>query len=223
MVTVEEMKEWATTYKKGKYKRFINAVETLKLYYVKYNKPTFITDAILGEEAQLTLMVLKIKERKPMTLCAECWKKSCTCDENDYQEFYPKEYTGTDQTGKIKISMAPWSKLDPLSEEETYVIDGEISEYNGNMEIKAKEYTKATDKQIDAQIKNAEGKEVDAESKEVDKIEKIKIAVETFDGELSKVRFDEITDGWGSMDIENAIARAKIEYDQDDEVWRIRA
>ena len=220
------MKKWALTYKKGQFKRFVNAVETLKLYYVKYNKPKFITDTIVGEEAQLTLMVLKIKDRQKLTLCVECWKKVCNpdkCGEEDYQEFWPKEYTGTDQTGKVKISLAPWSKLEPLKEEETYVVDGTISEYNGALEIKAKEYTKATTKEIDQQLKDAEGKEVETKEKGDDKIEKIKTAVDTFDGELSKVRFDEITDGWTSTEIENSIARAKIEYDSEDQVWRVRA
>ena len=147
------MIDWAKTFKDGKFARYIDAKETLKLFYAKFNKPTAVEDVQVEEEAILTLTVVNELRRKSIMLCDKCGRKICgdDCGAEEYSERYPKAYKAADHTGTITVSIAPWSKLDPMSEDETYVVEGMIAEYRNVKELRADKITAATEEDIKRQ------------------------------------------------------------------------
>jgi len=225
----QKIKEWAETYQGGKFKRFIGS-DTLQSLYVKHNMPLKVKDCIVDAKARLTLVIVKQVQRKPIQLCDDCFKKVCgeECGAENYSERYPRAYIGGDETGTIKIGVAPFKDktVDELQEDEVYVIEGTITEYNKKLEINVD--TVATEDGSVIVVSGGSGSsgkesansEVEPSEDNAEAIESVKDALELFDGEVPESKFNQLTNALKVADLKKALTTLNVELV--DGIYRVK-
>jgi len=232
MVNIEleqKMKEWADTFEGGKFKRFRDAPDSLKLFYVQHNMPLVVKDCVVEGKAQLTLMIAKQITRKSIKLCSECGRKVCdedTCGHEAYEDRQPRAYIGADITGSIKVSVAPFKdNIEELEDDTVYVITGVIREFKKNLEINVEEVEKEGGTQ--ETISPTESKEQpkpeplsEGASSEEEAVEACKGALELFDGEVPESKWTQLTGAFDIRNVKSAMTILKIELN--DGMYRIK-
>lgn len=209
----QKMNQWAETFQNGKFKRFIGS-ESLKEFYVKHNMPTKVKDCVVDQKARLTLMIVKQMQRKPLKLCKGCFKKVCDeedCGEEDYAERQPRAYIGADETGKIKVGVAPFKddSVEELVEDEVYVIEGTIRSFKDVLEINVDSITTESGDGVvpSSEVKTAPKSEAKASSSGASReaIDACKEALELFDGEVPESKFNQLTGSLSATDLKLAM------------------
>ena len=218
----QKMKQWADTFREGKFAVFKDALDSLEVFYVKHNMPLTVQDCVVGQKAKLTLMIAKEYPRRPMQLCEKCFKTKCdedSCGAEDYSERYPRSYIGADRTGKIGISVAPFKdKVEHLDEDEIYEIEGSITQFKDRVDINVDTAVKA-DKLAAVSVKSGTLETTSTDKETVDTVEAaVKICSDTlemYDGEVPEGKFNKITADLSVSDLQHAMRVLGIKLDGD--------
>lgn len=139
----QKIKDWARG--NPKYRRFMGNPKMLRRLYAKHNKPNKVSDCMPEQEAKLTLFITKLLGKNTVKLCSECGRKpgdkeTTECGVSDFVEKEAFSYIAGDETDEIIVTVPPWFEYDSeLELEETYVIEGLIREYEGNLQIQPTE------------------------------------------------------------------------------------
>lgn len=128
----EKMKTWADN--QPKWKKYRDNIPLLRHIYAKHNIAGTVKDCMVEGRAKFKVLILKNFNRKAITLCSKCFKKSCdtdSCGAEDYEDFQPHSYQAIDMKGDmIVVEITPFdTELKPLKDDTEYVLEGSINEY----------------------------------------------------------------------------------------------
>ena len=244
MANLQEMQEWAETYKDGKFKRYRDAPESLKVFYLKFHLPSLVSEIIVEAEVKLMLTIAKVYKPRTSVLCQDCWKKACdpeSCGREAYEDSEFRRYMGVDPTGTIEVQTVPWDKLDEMQEDETYVIEGTIEEYKDKKSLKGLKIVEATEEDIEKQTKyiekvmkedaslgqakpeKAPKKEKKTKEDKSDleaKIVIVKDLLHMYEGEIPVAKFDRACKKWTERELDDV--RMAMGLKLEENVWVLK-
>ena len=228
----QKMKQWAQNFKGGKFSHFAENPDMLKIFYIKYNMPTKVSEIVVDSEAKLTIMISNTYKRQPLKLCGKCWRSVCNADKcgyEDYGEYTPRSYKGADLTGAILVDIAPFKpKLQDLEEDEWYTVEGRIKDYKGKISINVESVegpletppTAKPPKEVTEEPPAKKKAEPDVSKSDPELEAQIKDMLELFDGEIPAKKLNQITK---DMDYHVFVATMqKMDLKQTDDVYKVR-
>ena len=197
----QKIKAWAR--ENPKYRRYLSNMAMLSKLYAKHHKPTKIKDCMEGQEAKLTLFVVKLIGEGKVRQCVECGmkpgeKESEKCGVSEFEERTTASYAAGDETGEIMITIPPWYTHSKKMElEEMYLVEGVIKEYEGNLQIQPTE----------------EMTKIDAEDNEVK--EALEQIMMVNDGKVKKDIMTAGMQGFDEDEVKEAMEEMGIEEDEE--------
>ena len=190
--------DWAR--ENPKFRKYENNIDLLRQLYAKHHTPKTVVEVIEGQNAELTLLIVKeFKRRNPIMLCSGCGKKSCDvdkCGKEDYKEKQSYNFMAGDRTGQIMVSVPPWFEGDgELVAEEEYKVTGSIKMFQDKPQI------------------NIESAELIAEDLS-GAIQAAEEAMDLYKGEVKQERFMQMMKGYEGQ-IEQVMKKLNLVEDGD--------
>ena len=115
-----------------------------RMIYAEKCVAKYITECIPGGSAELVLFIVKAYQPIPVKICLDCSSKQCReyCGKENYAD--RKNYffkAGDKKKGLINLRIPPWYDGDgsQVREEHAYRVRGKIQEYNGQLDLIARE------------------------------------------------------------------------------------
>lgn len=223
----DKIKEWAKT--DPVCKNFLDNMPLLRARYMKVHVARTVKDCVVGSNAELTMMILKENQRKPIPMCSKCGKKICSdeCGAEDYVDRQPRSYMGVDINYKGKdnddaqmgVSIAPFKddKVKPLEVDNIYLVKGVISSFesrgNKYVNIEVDEAEPYTGEKPNVESDDTKQETVSDERSDENGAKAVEFAeglLKLFDGKIPSAKWESGMASYGVVGIKHAMRTLKI-------------
>jgi len=203
----EKVKDWLA--KNPKWNRFKENMKMLKALYAQYNVATSVSECVKDCKVAIEAIITKDMNRKPLTLCSKCFRKSCdqgSCGADDYKEFNPKAYSIMDNnTDRMIAEITPFATdIEPLELDATYLLEGIVNEFQNKKGdiVRVLTIQKATkmiilDEELDEKVLNTAN-----------------LIMQTgADGKVEKSKFDSLMGAYTQSHIDNVMKKLNLKIE----------